>query len=239
MKIDKQAFIDGQMLLIDKPLEWTSFNAVNKVRNSLRRYLGIKKIKVGHAGTLDPLASGLLILCTGKMTKRLNEFMGLPKTYTGSITLGETRPSYDLETQPNAQFPTDHITEQAVMEAAQKFTGKIQQFPPAFSAIKKEGKKAYEAASEGNNLDLSAREVEIHRFDILGISWPEIHFEVECSKGTYIRSLAHDMGKELQSGAYLSALRRTAIGEYKVDDGISPNEFAALLEEKSASDPGD
>lgn len=227
--ITKQDFISGQVLLIDKPLQWTSFQAVNKIRWLIRKNFRIKKIKVGHAGTLDPLATGLLIICTGKFTKRIQEFMGLEKEYTGTFVLGATTPSYDLETEIDQRFPFDHITEKSILEATNQFVGEIDQQPPVFSALKKEGKRLYDFARQGQSVEISSRKVAVHKFEITRIALPEIDFRVVCSKGTYIRSLANDYGKALNSGAYLSALRRTNIGSFSVKDAVSPEEFEKQL----------
>lgn len=218
-------FLEGQILLFDKPLEWTSFQLVNKVRWLIRTKCKIKKIKVGHAGTLDPLATGLLIICTGKFTKRIEELQGQEKEYTGTFTLGATTPSYDLETEVDQSFTIDHITEEKVREATQNFIGDIDQFPPVFSALKKDGKRLYEFARSGEAVEISARKVHISSFEITRIALPEVDFKVVCSKGTYIRSLAHDVGKALESGAHLSALRRTRIGKYKVEDSLTLDSF--------------
>jgi tRNA pseudouridine55 synthase len=212
---------EGYVFLIDKPLTWTSFDVVNKLRYELKRQLGVKKIKVGHAGTLDPLATGLLIVCAGKKTKSINDYMGLPKTYTGSITLGATTPSYDLETAVDASFPTAHITNEMAINATAQFLGDIEQMPPIFSAIKKDGVKAYDAARKGEAIELSLRKVHLSEFTLTEINLPLVQFKVSCSKGTYIRSLAHDFGKALESGAHLSALRRTHIGQFSVADAQS------------------
>ncbi len=224
-KITAEDFKAGKILLFDKPLEWTSFQLVNKVRWLIRKNCEIKKIKVGHAGTLDPLATGLLILCTGKMTKRIETFQGQEKEYTGTITLGATTPSYDLETEVDETYPIDHLTEDKVKAATKAFTGDIQQYPPVFSALKKDGKRLYEYARKGENVKISSRSITISEFEITKINFPEVSFRVICSKGTYIRSLAHDFGKELGSGGYLSSLRRTRIGEFKVDDALSLDSF--------------
>ncbi|MFC4635271.1 tRNA pseudouridine(55) synthase TruB [Dokdonia ponticola] len=213
-----QDYKDGQILLFDKPLEWSSFQLVNKVRWLIRKNLNIKKIKVGHAGTLDPLATGLMIICTGKFTKRIHEFMGLEKEYTGTVKLGETTPSYDLETEVDQTFATDHITEEAIYAFAKAYQGIIQQQPPIFSALKKDGKRLYEFARAGETVEIPTREITIYDFEITRIALPEVDFRVSCSKGTYIRSLAHDMGKGLGSGAHLTALKRTKIGDYSVDN---------------------
>ncbi len=223
-------FKNGQILLIDKPLTWSSFQAVNKLKYILKRKYDLpKKFKIGHAGTLDPLASGLLIVCTGKFTKRIPELMGMPKEYTGTFTVGATTPSYDMETQVNAHFPTDHISEELIHETVQQFIGEIDQKPPVFSAIKKDGKRLYEHARAGEEVEIAHRKTTVHEFEISRIALPEIDFRVVCSKGTYIRSLAFDFGKTLQSGAYLSALRRTKIGEYSVENAVSPLEFEKEL----------
>ena len=218
-------FQTGEMILIDKELNWTSFDVVSKLRNSIKKKLNIKKIKVGHAGTLDPLATGLLIICTGKMTKRINEFSGLNKTYVGKMTIGSTTPSYDLETKPNVYYPTEHINKNLVIETAKKFVGKIDQKPPVFSAVKKDGVRLYKLARKGVKVEVEKREIIIHDFLISSINFPEVEFSLTCSKGTYIRSLAHDFGKELGSGAHLSELRRTSIGDYSVDKSTKLMEF--------------
>ena len=225
----KDDFLEGQVLLIDKPLEWSSFQAVNAVRWAISKRFKIKKIKVGHAGTLDPLATGLLLICTGKYTKKIAELQGLNKEYTGTITLGATTPSYDLETEISEEFPTSHIDEQLLLETAKSFVGTILQAPPVFSAVKKRGKRLYEYARQGKEVEVTAREVTIDEFEITRIEMPEIGFRVVCGKGTYIRSLAHDFGKALKSGAYLSELRRTKIGDFNVNKGISPVEFRENL----------
>lgn len=213
---------DGQVLLIDKPLGWTSFQVVNKLRWRIRKEFDIKKIKVGHAGTLDPLATGLLIICTGKFTKKIDTYQGQIKEYTGEITLGGTTPSYDLETEVNETFPTEHITEELLHETTKQFIGEIDQKPPIFSAIRKEGKRLYELARAGETTEIKTRKVTIDIFEITKIELPKIEFRVVCSKGTYIRSLAYDFGKALNSGGHLSALRRTKIGDFSVDDAMEP-----------------
>ena len=218
-------FQTGEMILIDKELNWTSFDVVSKLRNSIKKKLNIKKIKVGHAGTLDPLATGLLIICTGKMTKRIDEFSGLDKTYIGKMTIGSTTPSYDLETKPNVYYPTEHINKNLIIETAKKFVGKIDQKPPVFSAVKKDGVRLYKLARKGVKVEVEKREIIIHDFLISSINFPEVEFSLTCSKGTYIRSLAHDFGKELGSGAHLSELRRTSIGDYSVDNSLKLMEF--------------
>ncbi len=219
-------FLQGQVLLIDKPLTWSSFQAVNKLKYVLKRKYNLpKKFKIGHAGTLDPLATGLLIVCTGKFTKMIPEIQGQAKEYTGTIVLGATTPSYDKETEVDATFPTEHINEALIQETIPQFLGEIDQKPPVFSAIKKDGKRLYEHAREGSEVEIEARKTTIYEFDITRIALPEIDFRVKCSKGTYIRSLAYDFGKALLSGGYLSVLRRTKIGEYTVENGMSPEAF--------------
>lgn len=222
-------YISGQVLLIDKPLHWTSFQVVNKLRWEIRNTFNIKKIKVGHAGTLDPLATGLLIICTGKMTKQIDTFQGQEKEYTGTIVLGSTTPSFDLETEINEIFSTKHITESLILKTTERFIGNIKQFPPVFSAIKKDGKRLYEFARAGEDVEVKSREVYIKEFKITKINLPNIHFRVVCSKGTYIRSLAHDFGKALNSGAHLSVLCRTKIGEFQVENAMTPNTFIESL----------
>ena len=222
-------FKAGQVLLIDKPLTWTSFQAVNKLRWEIRQAFNIKKIKVGHAGTLDPLATGLLIICTGKMTKQINTFQGQDKTYTGTIVLGSTTPSYDLESEIDHTFPTAHISEELIHTTTKEFIGDIDQFPPVFSALKKDGKRLYEYARAGETIEIKSRKIHISRFEITKIDGLNVDFIVVCSKGTYIRSIAHDFGKALQSGAHLSALRRTKIGNYNVENAISPKDFIQSL----------
>ena len=222
-------FLSGQVLLIDKPLHLTSFDVVNKLRWGIRKAFNIKKIKVGHAGTLDPLATGLLVICTGKMTKQIDTFQGQEKEYTGTFVLGCTTPSFDLETEINETFPIDHITETAIHQAAKQFIGNIQQFPPVFSAIKKEGKRLYEFARAGEAVEIKPRIVNISEFEIININGNHIDFRVVCSKGTYIRSLANDFGKALNSGAHLSALRRTKIGNFTVNDAVLVDDFIKNL----------
>jgi tRNA pseudouridine55 synthase len=221
--------ISGQVLLIDKPLEWTSFQVVNKLRWHIKQKYGIKKIKVGHAGTLDPLATGLLIICTGKFTKKIDQYQGQIKEYTGEITLGASTPSFDLETEIDATFPIDHITEKTIRNTIEEFIGEIEQVPPIFSALKKDGKRLYELARAGKTTEIKSRTVHIKEFEIISIELPKIYFRVVCSKGTYIRSLAHDFGKALDSGAHLSKLRRTKIGEFSVENALDPFSF---IEEK-------
>ena len=222
-------FKEGKVLLIDKPLEWTSFQVVNKLRWHIRKRFDIKKIKVGHAGTLDPLATGLLIICTGKQTKSIETYQGQIKEYTGTFVLGATTPSYDLETEIDKTFPTEHITSDLIHKTTEQFLGKIQQKPPIFSAIKKDGKRLYELARQGKTIEIKSREVEITEFEITKIDGLNIDFRVVCSKGTYIRSLAHDFGIALNSGAHLSVLRRTKIGDFSVDNAQNIDGFIESL----------
>lgn len=224
-----EEFKAGQVLLFDKPLNWTSFQVVNKVRWLIRKSCKIKKIKVGHAGTLDPLATGLLIICSGKFTKTIPELQGQIKEYTGTITLGATTPSFDLETEIDQKFPTEHISEELLQETTDKFIGEIEQTPPVFSALKKDGKRLYEYAREGKEVEVKKRKVEISEFEIDTTEFPNINFRVVCSKGTYIRSLAHEFGQALNSGAHLSALRRTKIGNYSVENAMDIESFEKLL----------
>ena len=224
-KVSEEDFKAGKILLFDKPLEWTSFQLVNKVRWLIKRNLGIKKIKVGHAGTLDPLATGLLILCTGKATKQIENLQGQEKEYTGSFTLGATTPSYDMETEIDQEFTTAHLSEAQIKEATAHFMGDIQQYPPIFSALKKDGKRLYEYARSGEEVHIPSRTVNISGFEITKLSLPVVEFRVVCSKGTYIRSLAHDFGKKLDTGAYLSSLRRTRIGDYHVQNALTIESF--------------
>ena len=228
----EEAYKNGQVLLIDKPLKWTSFQAVNKIRWHIKQRFQIKKIKVGHAGTLDPLASGLLIICTGKQTKEIHVYQGQEKEYTGTITIGATTPSYDLETEIDNTFPTAHITKELIHDTTKQFLGEIDQKPPIFSAIKKEGKRLYEFARKGETAEIKSRKVTIDEFEITNINLPNIDFRVVCSKGTYIRSLAYDFGKALHSGGHLSALRRTKIGTFSVEKAKSIEDFIKTLEAK-------
>ena len=230
MEFTLQSISNGKLLLIDKPLEWTSFQAVNKIRWGLKSKFNLKKLKVGHAGTLDPLATGLLLICTGKMTRKIREFQALEKTYTGTITLGATTPSFDSETPIDKKFKITHLNDEALIAAKEKFKGEIDQSPPLFSAIKKEGKRLYEYARAGEKIEIKSRKIKIHRFDFKKIELPDIDFEVKCSKGTYIRSLANDFGKSVDSGGYLSSLRRIKIGPFKVINAVTPQEFIEKLE---------
>lgn len=218
-------FAQGATILVDKPLTWTSFDAVNRLRWNLRKRLGVKKIKVGHAGTLDPLATGLLVICIGKHTKLIEGLTNDSKTYTGTILLGKTTPSYDLETEYNAEFPTDHITPELLEEVRLSFIGEQDQIPPLFSAKQVDGKRAYDLARAGVQMELKPNRVEIKDLKIDSSSFPEIRFEVSCSKGTYIRSLASDFGKRLNSGGTLIELRRTVSGNFHINDSKSVDEW--------------
>jgi tRNA pseudouridine55 synthase len=229
MNLSLNSILEGQLLLLDKPLEWTSFQVVNKLRWAFKKKYHLKKLKVGHAGTLDPLASGLLLICTGKLTKKISEIQALEKVYTGTITLGATTPSFDLETAFDQHFPIDHINLKMLEQAKKLFEGTIEQCPPIFSAIKKDGKRLYEYARKGESTAIKPRKITVSQFDLTQIDLPNIQFSVQCSKGTYIRSLAHDFGQALNSGAYLSELRRTAIGPYSVDNAIDPEQLVDKL----------
>jgi len=222
-------FLDGQILLINKPLGWTSFDVVKKIKNLIRTKYSLKKLKVGHAGTLDPLACGLLIVCTGKFTKRIAELQGHAKIYTGDITLGGTTPSYDLETEIDAKFETNHISDPLIKETTAQFIGEIDQKPPIFSALKRGGERLYEKARRGESFEIEARKVSVHSFDIKTIKMPKVSFEIKCSKGTYIRSIAHDFGLALNSGAHLSKLCRTYIGDYQLADALDVSDFEKQL----------
>lgn len=230
-----QDFADGQLLLINKPLKWTSFDVVGKLRNSFKPL----KLKVGHAGTLDPLATGLLIICTGKMTKQIDTFQAEEKEYTGTMVLGATTPTYDLESEPEIKFDTSHLTEEQIKAACAQFTGDIQQYPPAHSAIKVDGERLYEKARRGEEVELKLRNVTISDFEITRIELPEVDFRVVCSKGTYIRSLVNDFGKALNNGAYMSALRRTRSGNYRIEDAHEIMELVDTIRDLKTSElPG-
>ena len=223
-------FQNGQILLIDKPLNWSSFQAVNKLKHALINKVGLsKKFKIGHAGTLDPLATGLLLVCTGKFTKRISELQGQAKEYTGTFHIGATTPSYDLETEIDENFPISHVDEVLIHETVKQFLGEIDQKPPIYSAIKKDGVRLYEHARAGETVEIATRKTTIHEFEITRIALPEIDFRVVCSKGTYIRSLAYDFGKAMHSGSHLTALRRTKIGNYNVDNAVDVIVFESLL----------
>lgn len=218
-------FVEGAAILIDKPLGWTSFDVVNKIRFTLKYHYGVKKIKVGHAGTLDPLATGLLIVCTGKMTKRIDEIQGLFKSYSGVFTLGYSTPSYDAESEPDHEYAWQHVNRELIELKRKDFVGLIDQMPPIFSAIKRNGVPLYKLARRGEEVEIKSRQVEIQEFMLNADHLPKLKFEVQCSKGTYIRSLAHDFGHTLGSGAYLSALVREGIGEYRLSDAWNLQDF--------------
>ena len=223
-------FEEGQVLLFDKPLYWTSFDLVNKVRNIIRYSLGLKKIKVGHAGTLDPLASGLMIVCTGRATKRIEDFINLDKEYTATFTFGATTPSFDLETEIDEHFPADHITKELAKEKLESFLGEQKQVPPVYSAKLINGKRAYEYARKGINIELEPATVYFKELELISFDLPEIKIRMRCSKGTYIRSFARDFGKLLNSGCHLSALVRNSIGEFKLCDAYSIEKFKEYVE---------
>ncbi len=241
-------YITGNVVLINKPLHWTSFNAVYKVKFTIKQYLSPEtyinhvpgvistqkkekfRLKVGHAGTLDPLATGLLIICTGKETKNIDKYQAEEKEYTGTFVLGATTPCYDLEKEIDKYYPTDHITKEMIQTAAQKFTGTFDQVPPIFSAIRINGRRAYKIARSGKTAEIQAKTISITKFEITRIAMPEVDFRIVCSKGTYIRSLARDFGEELNSGAHLSALCRTRIGNFKLADAMTIEEFVKSLQ---------
>lgn len=228
-KLTIEQYQEGQILLVDKPLTWSSFQAVNKLKYHLINRVGLpKKFKIGHAGTLDPLATGLLIVCTGKFTKTISEIQSQAKEYTGTFYIGATTPSYDLETEIDETFPTSHIDEALIHKTVEQFLGEIDQKPPIFSAIKKDGVRLYEHARAGEEVEIAFRKTTIYEFEITRIALPEIDFRVACSKGTYIRSLAFDFGKAMQSGSHLTALRRTKIGNYSVENAFSPENLEHL-----------
>lgn len=224
-------FISGEIIGVDKPLGWTSFDAVKRLRGSIQRRLHVKRFKVGHAGTLDPLATGVLIICTGKATRRIEELQHGEKEYVATLRLGATTPSFDLETQIDAEYPTEHITEQLIRETLKKFEGDIMQVPPVFSAVKVEGKRAYKYARNGKELELNAKPVKIKEIEFISLEGNDLKFRVVCGKGTYIRSMARDIGKALGSGAHLVELRRTRVGDIKVEDCLSVDAAVAKIAE--------
>jgi len=228
---EKTIFEEGQVLLFNKPVYWTSFDLVNKVKIMIRSTLGIEKIKVGHTGTLDPLASGLMIICTGKATKRISEFSDMDKEYVATIHVGETTPSLDLETETDNKYPTDHINKELVLETLKTFLGKQQQIPPLHSAKFIEGKRAYEYARKGIRKEMEPVTVIISEAELLSFGIPEVKIRLRCSKGTYIRSFARDFGKALKSGGYLSALERTSIGPFQLKEAYSIEKFEKFLEQ--------
>lgn len=225
-------FKEGEVLYFDKPLRWTSFAVVNKIRYHISRKLGVKKIKVGHAGTLDPLATGVMIICTGKATKRIEEFQYHTKEYIATLQLGATTPSYDLEKEIDATYPTEHITREMVEEVLQQFKGTIEQIPPAFSACKVDGKRAYDLARKGDEVELKPKTLVIDEIELQECNLPEIKIRVVCSKGTYIRALARDIGEALQSGAHLTGLIRTRVGEVRLEDCMQVEDFPEWLEQQ-------
>lgn len=222
-------FMKGAVLLIDKPADWSSFDVVKKIRNLLKQKLGVKKIKVGHAGTLDPLATGLMILCTGKATREIESFQGMEKEYEALFHLGRTTPSFDLETEVDGEYPTDHISRELLEKTIHEFTGESEQVPPLFSAKRLGGKRAYEFARKGREIEMAPARITIHEIEILGFEVPSLALRILCSKGTYIRALARDLGRALNSGAYLEELRRTAIGPYQLKDALTPKKFEEML----------
>ncbi len=229
--------LNGQVILIDKPLTWSSFQAVNKLKYSIKRRFDLpKKFKIGHAGTLDPLASGLLIICTGKFTKKITEIQAQPKEYTGTFFIGATTPSYDLETEIDQTYPISHIDDALIHKTVAQFIGEIDQKPPLFSAIKKDGVRLYEHARAGIEVEIASRKTTIYEFEITRITLPEIDFRVVCSKGTYIRSLAYDFGKTMESGSHLTVLRRTKIGDYNVDNALTPENFEKVILNSEATE---
>lgn len=225
----KYDFKGGEVLLVNKPLGWTSFDVVNKLRYAIKHRLNVKKIKVGHAGTLDPLADGLLIICTGKKTKSIESYMGLEKTYSGIIRLGASTPSYDLETEIDQKYPTDHITDDLIYDIARGMIGEQDQYPPAFSAKKIKGKKAYDLARKGETVELKSKRITISNFEITEIDRLDVHFVISCSKGTYIRSIAHDFGQKLDSGAHLKTLRRENIGGFSLKNALEVEEWIDII----------
>jgi len=226
--IDNIDLVDGSILLVDKPLRWTSFDVVNKLKYEIRRKFDLKKFKIGHAGTLDPLATGLLIVCIGKCTKLIPQIQLLTKEYTGTFTIGATTPSYDLEKQPENPLPYHHITKEDIEKAVTQQTGTIQQLPPVFSAVRVDGKRAFDYARNEKEVNLATKEVSIYSFEITRISLPEVDFRISCSKGTYIRSIARDFGQQLGCGAYLSALRRTKTGEFSAEQAMDMTPYINL-----------
>lgn len=227
----------GGFILLNKPYTWTSFQATKKIQYILKRHFGLKKIKIGHAGTLDPLATGLLVLCVGKYTKRIEEFQAQEKEYTGTIHLGATTPSYDLETEIDNTYPVEHINENLIYETAKSFIGEQSQIPPIFSALKINGVRAYTKAREGKEVEIKERTIHIYDFEITDIRFPEVDFRIRCSKGTYIRSIARDFGAKLNSGAYLSALCRTKIGDFKLSEAFSIEQVEEQFPPKSTAEP--
>lgn len=235
--IDTIDFLSGSVMLLNKEKDWTSFDAVNKLKWAIRNSYDIKKIKVGHAGTLDPMATGLLIICSGKMTKSINEYQGQRKKYSGTIQLGATTPSYDAETEIDERFKVEGISEEMIISAAQKFVGKIEQVPPIYSALKTNGVRSYKRARNGEKVEMKARPVEIYKLEITKVDLPDIDFTMECSKGTYVRSLAYDLGRALDNGGHLTRLRRDAIGEFQVSNALNATELAERIRSKQRVSP--
>jgi tRNA pseudouridine55 synthase len=223
-------FVSGEILLVNKPLHWTSFQAVNKIRYHIRNQTGVKKIKVGHAGTLDPLADGLLIICTGKKTKEIDSYMGLEKVYSGVITIGATTPSYDLETEIDQRYDLTGITEDQIKKIAAQMIGEQDQMPPIFSAKRVDGNRAYDMARAGKEVELKTKRITISNFEITAINLPEVHFKITCSKGTYIRSIAFDFGRLLNNGGHLSALRREAIGQFTLEKALTVDQWVETID---------
>lgn len=232
-------FVSGEIIGIDKPLRWTSFDAVKRLRGVIQRRLGVKKFKIGHAGTLDPLATGVLIVCTGKATRRIEELQSGEKEYVASLMLGATTPSFDLETDVDATFPTKHITPELIEEILPKFRGNISQIPPIYSAVKIDGKRAYKYARKGKEVELKPKELVISEIEVLKFEMPILELRVVCSKGTYIRALARDIGEALHSGAHLVGLRRTRVGDVKIEDCLSVDDAVELLNNVELSFPED
>lgn len=232
-------FISGEIIGIDKPLGWTSFDAVKRLRGAIQRRLGVKKFKVGHAGTLDPLATGVLIVCTGRATRRIEELQSGTKEYLATLRLGMTTPSFDLETEPDAEYPYEHITKEKVEEILPSFTGHIMQVPPVYSAVKVDGKRAYKFARKGDEVELKAKPLVIDELELLEFNPPEMKLRIVCSKGTYIRALARDIGKALDSGATLVGLRRTRVGDICVDDCLDIDRAVAVIAEVPLTFPDD
>ncbi|MGB0975618.1 MAG: tRNA pseudouridine(55) synthase TruB [Prolixibacteraceae bacterium] len=230
-ELDSFDFKNGEVLIFDKPLEWTSFNVVGKIRYKVCRYLGIKKLKVGHAGTLDPMATGLMVLCTGKATKKIEQLQGTEKEYIADLKLGATTPSFDIETEEDAQFPTEHIDLKSIEETLLQFIGEIDQIPPIFSAVKVNGRRAYDMARKGEEVELRSKKITIKEIEVLDFKEQHLKLRVVCGKGTYIRSLARDIGSALNSGAYLTGLRRTRVGEFSVDKAYTIESFCDMIDQ--------
>ncbi len=232
-------FISGEIIGIDKPLGWTSFDAVKRLRGAIQRRLRVKKFKVGHAGTLDPLATGVLIVCTGRATRRIEALQNGTKEYVAEITLGATTPSFDLETEVDATYPWEHITEEKIREILPRFTGRVMQVPPVFSAVKVDGKRAYNLARKGKDIELAAKPLEIKEIEILGYDAPRLTLRIVCSKGTYIRALARDIGEALGSGGHLTALRRTRVGDITIDDCLTVDKAVDIISNGPLTFPDD